>query len=64
MCRTRKKRAKPLDLVRRARLLGVTHGHLSRVLRGERESQPLLARLQRLMERESARLANKSKTPN
>lgn len=47
-------RPKQLDLVRRAKLLGVTHGHLSRVLSGKRESQSLLLRFNNLIEHEAA----------
>jgi hypothetical protein len=49
-----KARAKPLDLVRRARLLGVTPGHLCRVLNGERISVSLTARLEKLLQSESS----------
>lgn len=45
-------KAKPLDLDRRAKLLGVTGSHLSRVLSGKRESRILLIRLQNLTESE------------
>jgi predicted transcriptional regulator len=45
-------RAKPLDLDRRARLLGVTPGHLSQVLSGKRQSANLMARLNKLIESE------------
>lgn len=50
--RPRKMRQKRLDLVRRAKLLGVTHGHLSKVLAGKRESASLMARLGKLTESE------------
>jgi transcriptional regulator with XRE-family HTH domain len=43
-----------LDLIRRANALGVTPGHLSRVLSGERQSPPLIRRLVALMDAESA----------
>jgi predicted transcriptional regulator len=43
-----KPRAKPLDLGRRAELLGVTPGHLSQVISGKRQSASLTRRLQEL----------------
>ena len=60
--RKRKPRAKPLDLVRRAKLLGVTAGHLSQVISGKRESQSLLIRLQQLIEAESRKAAKSTQT--
>jgi transcriptional regulator with XRE-family HTH domain len=45
-------RDKGLDLHRRARELGVTPGHLSRVLSGQRQSARLLLQLEKLMESE------------
>jgi hypothetical protein len=50
--RKEKPRAKPLDLVRRAKALGVTPGHLSRVISGRRESKSLLIRLDKLIQAE------------
>jgi hypothetical protein len=38
-----------LDLVRRAKALGVSHGHLSRVIAGKRESRSLLLRFEKLI---------------
>ncbi len=46
-------RAKRLDLVRRAGLLGVTPSNLAKVLSGKRESASLLVRLEKLTESES-----------
>jgi transcriptional regulator with XRE-family HTH domain len=48
----RKPRDKGLDLYRRAKALGVTPGHLSRVLSGKRESANLLVRLGKLIKSE------------
>ena len=42
-----------LDLYRFAAVLGVTPGHLSRVISGKRESRALLIRWQALTESES-----------
>jgi hypothetical protein len=50
----RKPRAKPLDLVRRAALLGVNSSHLAKVISGKRQSARLLVRFQSLLESESA----------
>jgi plasmid maintenance system antidote protein VapI len=50
---TQKPIPKRLDLVRRAKALGVTHGHLSRVINGKRESANLMSRLGKLIESES-----------
>jgi hypothetical protein len=47
-----KPRAWRFNLVKRAKALGVTHGHLSRVLKGKRESASLLIRLEKLIESE------------
>jgi len=57
-------RAKPLDLVRRAKALGVTPGHLSRVISGARESASLLLRLDQLIECESRKTTNATETHN
>jgi hypothetical protein len=48
-----RQRKKPLDLVRRAGLLGVTPSHLAKVISGKRQSQSLLMRLGKLIESES-----------
>jgi len=48
-----KPRAKPLDLERRAKALGVTPGHLSQVLSGKRQiSRALFLRLEKLLQAE------------
>lgn len=44
---------KPLDLDRRAALLGCTPSHLSRVLAGKRQSASLQIRLAKLIEIET-----------
>lgn len=46
-------RPKPLDLVRRAKILGCTPGHLSMVLSGKRQSLSLMLRLKKLLESEA-----------
>ncbi|HSY20262.1 MAG TPA: hypothetical protein VK815_18095 [Candidatus Acidoferrales bacterium] len=61
VARKSENRARPLDLDRRAALLGCTPGHLSRVLAGKRESASLLARFAKLIESESGP-QNKSTT--
>jgi hypothetical protein len=48
-----KPRPKPLDLYRRAELLGVTAGHLSQVISGKRQSAILLVRVAKLIESET-----------
>ncbi len=50
----KQQRPKPLDLYRRAKLLGVTPGHLSKVIAGERVSIKLSNRLNQLIASESA----------
>jgi len=57
--RSVKATTKRLDLVRRAKALGVTHGHLSRVLSGQRQSASLMGRLGKLIE--SERTSNQGK---
>lgn len=54
---TKYHRPNRLDLVRRAKLLGVTHGHLSRVLSGKRQSRSLWRRFEELIEREAREAA-------
>lgn len=51
----RRRRGKPATLGTRryARELGVSPGHLSRVMSGERQSEPLVKRLEELLARES-----------
>ena len=55
---TSKPRPKPLDLVRRGKLLGVTHGHLSRVIAGKRSSPELLEKFNELVKSESFSVPN------
>lgn len=49
-------RNRKLDLVRRAKLLGVTKGHLSRVIAGKREGRGLLLRLEKLLTAELGKI--------
>lgn len=58
--RKSKLRAKPLDLVRRAKLLGVTPGHLSQVLSTKRVSVSLHRRYAKLLEDEGTKRKIKS----
>jgi hypothetical protein len=55
LTRQRKPRPKPLDLVRRAKLLNVSFGHLAAVIRGERQSSTLLKKFNKLLESENSR---------
>jgi transcriptional regulator with XRE-family HTH domain len=55
---SKKTKQNRLDLVRRARLLGVTHGHLSRVLSGKRGSNGLLLRMEALLDAEAITATN------
>jgi hypothetical protein len=67
VCRTRKtkkRKSNRLDIVRRAKLLGVTPGHLYRVISGERQSLPLIVRLSKLLEVESAQQTIRPKADN
>lgn len=57
-----KQRAKPLDLARRSKLLGVTPGHLSRVLNGQRHSLILITRHAELLASET--LTEQIKNPS
>ena len=50
--KTKNGRDKGLALYRRAKALGVSPSHLSRVISGQRESVRLLLRLQALLRRE------------
>jgi len=52
MRHSRKRRPARFDQARRAKILGVTQSHLSRVLSGERESATLVIRFQQLVESE------------
>jgi predicted transcriptional regulator len=61
-CAQIKPRAKPLDLIRRAKLLGVTPGHLSKVISGKRQSLSLRERLAKLLELESTQKPNPKTT--
>jgi len=63
MCEHKATRLKGVELVRRAKALGVTHGHLSRVLKGKRESTSLLKRFNKLIESEIAAGKQDTKTP-
>jgi plasmid maintenance system antidote protein VapI len=63
-----KTRAMPLDLVRRAKALDVTPGHLSQVISGKRISVRLTTRLGKLLESERIKphktnAAKKPQTP-
>jgi plasmid maintenance system antidote protein VapI len=66
--RAQKTKPNRLDLVRRARALGVTHGHLSRVISGRRVSISLTLKLNHLIadecktEKQSAKATNDTKT--
>jgi len=55
---TAKQRPRRLNLVRRAKALGVSHGHLSRVIAGKRESRSLLLRFEKLIQAESLKMQN------
>ena len=56
-------RRKPLDLVRRAKLLRVTPAHLSMVLAGKRQSVSLVRRLEKLLQAESRKQTPSTKQP-
>jgi hypothetical protein len=58
----KKGRPNRIDLVRIAKALGVTHGHLSRVISGKRESRKLMAELAALLKSESHSESTPTKT--